>query len=185
MVTAKSKEWSDKYRRDVRNLQRSQEMTSSRSKVFICLEVKWLENDEDTILEIGMAILDLREGKLRPNRFPPSTWSIKPRQIIIRENIHTQNGPHARANKFGFKFGKPYIARLESAIKSIRKHLARFDDDEKVYVGQRIKKDIELLQDLGVEFPASVTMFDTMWLDRAYHQRVNEDRKSTRLNSSH
>src|SRR5437667_3458574 len=104
---------SAKYRQDVANLADPQSLTASRSRVFIAFDVKWDEDDPDTVLEIGMAILDLRHGFLRPNRFPPSTWSIRPHHIIISDNMHIHNTRYSRSNKFGFKFGKSYIARLE------------------------------------------------------------------------
>lgn len=165
-----------KYREDVRDLALAQSLTSSRSKVFIAIDVKWDETDPDSLLEIGMAILDLREGHLRPNRFPPSTWSIRPRHIIINDNIHVHN-KHARSNKFGFKFGKPYFARLPRAIESVQSTMDVYHSDQIVFVGQFLSRDIDRLEAAGIDFPEDMTWFDVANLDRAYEERVNGRRR--------
>jgi hypothetical protein len=168
------------YRRDVANLNVAQSLTASRSRVFIAFDVKWDEDDPDTILEIGVAVLDLRHGFLRPNRFPPSTWSIRPRHIVISDNIHIHNTGHSRSNKFGFKFGKPYIARLEKAVESVNNILNCYPTDQIVIVGQFISQDKDKLEDIGVEIDDDILVFDISNLDRAYEGRVNGRRRPLR-----
>ena len=171
---------SAKYRQDVANLAVAQSLTASRSRVFIAFDVKWDEDDPDTVLEIGMAILDLRHGFLRPNRLPPSTWSIRPHHIIISDNMHIHNTRYSRSNKFGFKFGKSYIARLEKAVKSINDILNRYPTDQIVIVGQFISKDKAKLEDMGIEIDDDMLVFDISNLERAYEQQVNGRRRSLR-----
>jgi hypothetical protein len=180
MVTIPSKPArnpSHTYSRDLAALSRARTLTSQRSHVFIAFDLKWLEDEPNTILEIGMATLDLRPGFLRPARYPPSTWAIRPRHIIISENLHVFNTRHAKSNKFGFKFGKPYYARLAKAIAVINETLSRYPTEQIVLVGQFIVRDLKKLRELGVEIPVSWPVFDVANLDRAAAAAVNGRRR--------
>lgn len=171
---------SARYRQDVANLAVAQSLTASRSRVFIAFDVKWDEDDPDNILEIGVAVLDVRHGFLRPNRYPPSTWAIRARHIIIKDNIHIHNTRHSGSNKYGFKFGKPYFAGLEKAVESVNNILNRYPTDQIVIVGQFISQDKDKLEDIGVEIDEDILVFDLSNLDRAYDERVNGRRRSLR-----
>jgi hypothetical protein len=167
---------SNTYRQDVAKLALARELASSRSKVFIAFDVKWDEQNPDLVLEIGMAILDTRHGFLRPNRWPPSTWAIRPRHIVISENIGIRNNRHSRSNKFGFKFGKPYITRLEKAVESIQNTLDNYPEDQVIVVGQFLSQDLTKLESIGIEIEPEI-MFDTANLERVHSERVNGRRK--------
>jgi len=165
------KKWSLKYRKDVQLLSFARKWTSSREKVFIALDVEWDEKNPETILEIGMAILDLREGHLHPNRFPPSTWSIRVRHFIIRENIGVENSRHVRSNKFRFMFGKSYITSLSNAVDRVDLILDEYNDDEIVLVGHHMSQDLDRLREIGIN--TDYPHLDTSSLERAYSRRVN------------
>jgi hypothetical protein len=173
------RQWTKTYRRDIENLSLAQDLTSLRSKVLIAIDVKWDEEDPYTILEIGLAVLDLREGKLKPNRFPPSTWSVRPHHIIIRENVGIHNS-HAPSNKFGFKFGKSYFTRLERAVEYVQETLDRYYVDDVVLLGHYFSFDRTKLDDAGVDIDRDIMTFDTADLERAWSRRVNGRRKSLR-----
>jgi hypothetical protein len=170
--------WTAAYRRDIENLEIARAIASTRATVFIAIDVKWDETDPDTILEIGVAVLDVREGHLRPNRYPPSTWSIRPRHIIITENVYVHNSQHVRSNKFGFKFGKSYFARLEKAVKSLQSILDSYP--QVAVVGQFCSRDKTILEDIGLYFNPTIQIFDTANLDRAYTRQWNGARRSLR-----
>jgi len=171
--------WSKTYRRDVDHLRYAQDLTSLRTKVFIAIDIKWDEEDPSTILEIGLAVLDLREGRLKPNRFPPSTWSIRPRHVIVRENVGIHNS-HAVSNKFGFKFGKSYFARIERAVEYVQETLDRYDAEDTVLLGHYFSLDQARLEEAGVEIDEEIVTFDTANLERAWSRRVNGRRTSLR-----
>ena len=165
------------YRRDLDNYAVARALAASRSRVFIAFDVKWDETDPDTILEIGMAILDVRPGFLRPKRYPPSTWAIRPHHIIIRDNIHIHNAKHSRSNKYGFKFGKSYYASLEKAVETVNNTLNCYPSDRVVIVGQFISQDKDKLEGIGVEFDPEMLVFDTANIDRAFRRKVNGRRR--------
>jgi hypothetical protein len=167
MVTVKPR-WSRNFRADLASLGRAEQLTSSRSKVFIALDLEWDKNDSTNILEIGLAVLDLREGKLHPNRFPPSTWSIRPRHIIIAENRAVHNGP---SNKVRFQFGRTYITRVTNAVQVVQALFDQYGDDEIVIVQHRMTDDLKRLEELGIKLPQDVEVFDIAGLERAYMNR--------------
>jgi len=165
------------YRRDCVALERARILTSARTHVFIAFDLKWLEGEPDTILEIGAATLDLRPGFLRPARYPPSTWAIHSRFYVISENRHLINTRHAKSNRYGFKFGKPYIARQAKAVASINKLLSRYPSEQIAVVGQFLSRDLRKLRELGVEIPRTWPAFDVANLDRAACGAVNGRRR--------
>jgi len=179
MVTIPSKPVvpSKRYRRDLVALERACILTSARTHVFIAFDLKWLEGEPDTVLEIGVATLDLRPGFLRPARYPPSTWAIRPHHYIISENRHLVNSRHAKSNRHGFKFGNSYIARQAKAIASINKKLSCYPAEQIALVGQFISRDLRKLRELGVEIPVEWPVFDVANLDRAVFQTVNGRRR--------
>jgi hypothetical protein len=166
--------WSAKYRRDVDTFELAKVLASSRSKVFIGIDLEWDETDPDTILEIGIAVLDLRQGRLRPNSFPPSTWSIRPRHFIIRENAHIHNGKYVRSNKFGFKFGSSYFASLSTAVKKVQSIFDSYAPNDVMMVGHNMAKDLDKLESLGLALP---DVFDTANIERAFSRRVNGSKR--------
>jgi hypothetical protein len=168
-----SKKWTPKYQQDVDDLAMAQQLTSARQSVFIAFDLEWDETDPNTILEIGMAVLDLREGMLRPNRFPPNTWSIRVRHFIIRENLGIHNSRYVRSNKFRFTFGKSYITSLEKAIDAIADMLEQYGDEEVKIVGHNMSGDLNKLEEKGLDTSAYDDWFDTSNLERAYSRRVN------------
>jgi len=123
--------------------------------------------------------LDLREGRVKPNRFPPSTWSIRPRHVIVRENMGIHNS-HAVSNKFGFKFGKSYFASSERAVEYVVETLNRYDAEDIVLLGHYFSLDEARLEEAGVEIGEDIVTFDTANLERAWNRRVNGRRKSLR-----
>jgi len=171
--------WTKTYRRDVENLRLAQDLTSLRNKVFIAVDIKWDEEEPSTILEIGLAVLDLRPGRLKPKRFPPSTWAIRPRHIIIRENVDIHN-THARSNKYGFKFGKSYFTKLEKAIEIVQGTLDQYNAEDVVVIGHYFSLDRTRLEDAGVDIDEDTVTFDTAGLERAWSRRVNAHRRSLR-----
>src|SRR5579859_7798237 len=142
--------WSQNYRADVRRLEKAKQLTSSRSKVFIAIHLEWDETNPEKIFEIGLAVLDLRMGRLHPNRFPPSTWSIRPRHIIVTENRKIHNSKYTRSNKFGFKFGRSYHARETKAMDTVQYMLNKYDPEDLVIVGHLMPNDLTRLEDWGV-----------------------------------
>jgi hypothetical protein len=161
------------YQEHVELLHFGRQLANSRSKVFVAVDIEWDETDRETILEIGLAILDTRQGRLHPNRFPPSTWSIRPRHIIISENIDIHNHRFVRSRKFGFKFGKSYVARMDKAMESILVQLSRYEPDELVFVGHGINTDLRILEATGHRIQTGALVLDTMRIERAYSRRVN------------
>jgi hypothetical protein len=151
-------------------------LTSSRSKVFMAIDIEWDETNPSTILEIGIAVLDLRKGQLHPNRFPPNTWSIRPRHLIISENRDVHNGKYVRSNKFGFKFGKSYNCKERKAVQVVQELLERYEG-EVVLVGHCMTQDLERLEGMGVCL-GEVMVLDTGSLERAAFGRVNGQRRS-------
>jgi hypothetical protein len=172
MVTQLPK-WSQNYRADVRRLEHAKQLTFSRSKVFISIDLEWDETDPSNILEIGIAILDLRLGKLHPNRFPPSTWSIRPRHIIVSENREIFNSKYVRSNKYGFKFGRSYNARERKALETVQGVFNRYHPEDIVVIGHLMVNDLIRLQEWGVDLHPSIEMLDTASLERAFMGRVN------------
>jgi hypothetical protein len=178
MVTVPSKPTrpSNTYLRDQHSLAKARTLCHARSHVLISLDIKWLENEEDTILEIGLATLDLRPGFLRPARYPPSTWAIRPRHFIISENRNVFN-QRGTGKKFGFKFGKSYICRLAKAIAAINETFANYPSEQVALVGQFIHRDLKIFRELGVEIPETWPVFDVASLDRADGGEVNSRRR--------
>jgi len=177
MVTATQK-WSRAYRSDVARLGLARHLTSSRSKVFMAIDVEWDETDPSNILEIGIAVLDLRQGRLHPNRFPPSTWSIRPRHLIITDHREIHNSKYVQSNKFGFKFGRSYNTREARAVQVMQSMLDRYANDEIVLVGHLCRNDLSRLDELGIQLPEGIQVFDTADLERAFMGRVNGQKVS-------
>lgn len=144
----------------------------------MAIDLEWDETDPSNILEIGIALLDLRSGRLRPNRFPPSTWSIQPRHIIITENREIHNSRYVQSNKFGFKFGRSYITREAKAVQFMQSLLDRYEYDEIVLVGHMLSNDLIRLKELGIQLPEDIEVFDTANLERAFMGRVNGQKVS-------
>jgi DNA polymerase III epsilon subunit-like protein len=167
---------SQKYREDMAKLARARSLAASRSKVFIAIDVEWDETNPSAILEIGIAVLDLRKGRLHPDRFPPNTWSIRPRHFIISENREVHNGKYARSNKFGFKFGKSYHCKEQKAVQVLQ-DLFDWYMGEVVLVGHCMTQDLQRLQVMGVALREEMVI-DTGSLERAFSGRVNEQRRS-------
>jgi hypothetical protein len=168
---------SQKYREDMAKLASAQSLAASRSKVFIAIDVEWDETDPSTILEIGIAVLDLRKGRLHPDHFPPSTWSIRPRHFIISENRNVHNGKYTRSNKFGFKFGKSYHCREQKAVQVLQDLLDDLEE-EVVLVGHCMTQDLVRLVGMGVILSEEMAVIDTGNLERAFSGRVNGQRRS-------
>jgi hypothetical protein len=167
------------YNEAVRFLHYVQDITRNGSKVFIAIDVEWDETDSSNILEIGLATLDLREGHYNPAAFPPSTWRIHPRHIIISENHHINNYRYITSNKFGFKFGGSYHARLETAMSSIEGQLSAYEAWEMVFIGHGIHQDLKVLEEAtGARIEGNSPVVDTMKLERAYSRRVNGKSRS-------
>src|SRR5437868_13919745 len=180
MVTT-TQEWSRAYRSDVSRLDLARHLTSSRFKVFMAIDLKWDETDPSNILEIGIAVLDLREGKLHPNRFPPSTWSIRARHLIITEHIEIHNSKYVRSNKFRFTFGRSYNKRQARAVQVVQSMLDRYANDEIVLVGHLCRNDLTRLDELGIQLPEGIQLFDTADLERAFMGRVNGHKVSSKI----
>jgi len=176
-ITAKPAVPSKTFRRDLVALERARILTSARTHVFIAFDLKWLEGNPDTILEIGVATLDLRPGFLRPACYPPSTWAIRPHHYIISENRRLVNTRHAKSNRRGFKFGNSYIARQAKVIASINKMLSCYPSEQIALVGQFLSRDLRKLRELGVEIPVEWPAFDVANLDRAVCRAVNGRRR--------
>lgn len=178
MVTVPSKPTrpAHAYLRDQHALAKARTLCHGRSHVLISLDIKWLEHAEDTILEIGLTTLDLRPGFLRPARYPPSTWAIRPRHFIISENRNVFN-QHGTGKKFGFKFGKSYICRLQKAVAAINETFSHYPADQVALVGQLIHRDLRIFRELGVGIPETWPVFDVGSLDRADGGEVNARRR--------
>jgi hypothetical protein len=172
MVT-KLPKWSQNYRADASRLTYAKIQAASRSKVFIAIDLEWDESNPSRILEVGLAILDLRPRKLHPKRTPPSTWDIRPRHIIISENRDVHNSKYVRSNKFGFKFGKSYFARDAKARETVQAVLDRYEPDEVVLVGHLMGNDLRRLEEWGVVLDEEIDVLDTAGLERVYMSRVN------------
>jgi len=171
--------WTRTYRNDTQSLAAAKSLCSSRTKVLIAIDLEWDETDSSNLLEIGTAVLDLRPGRLHPNRFPPSTWSIRAQHIVIRENAHIHNTKYHKGNKKGFKFGRSWYLKEERALERLRELLqSKYNDGEVVLVGHFMQNDLKLLGELEIEIPESVRIFDTGSLERAWSGRVNGNRKS-------
>lgn len=155
----------------------AQALCSSRSKVFIAIDIEWDETNPHNILEIGFAVLDLRQGRLHPNRFPPSTWSIRPRHLIISENRDIHNSKYVRSNKFGFKFGKSYNCKERKAAQVIQNLLDRYEEEEVVVVGHCLTQDLQRLEEMGIELGERMVL-DTGSLERVFFGRINGQRRS-------
>src|SRR5580704_7052763 len=118
-----------KLQRDLSQLNRARQLSAQGKKVLIAIDVKWHEEDVNTILEIGMAMLDTRK------RWPPaSTWSIRVRHFIITENRRVRN---IQGNKFRFNFGKSYFTSLENAVGVIQDVLEECQGVGIMLVGQQ------------------------------------------------
>ena len=155
-------------------------MTFSRSKVFVAVAVEWDETNPDIILEIGIAVLDLRSERFRSKKWPPTTWAIRPRHIIIRENVNVHNGKYVRSNKFGYKFRKSYLASLETAVNTVNRLLSMYHWKELVIVGHHMRNALHRLRDVGIGIDRRATLFDTAGLERAWSRRVNGRRRNLR-----
>ena len=178
MVTVPSRPTrpSHTYLRDQRALAEARTLCPARSHVLVSLDVKWLEHDTETILELGLATLDLRPGFLRPARYPPSTWAIRARHFIISENRNVFNSRRT-GKKFGFKFGKSYICRLQKAVDAVNETFSHYPAEQVALVGQFINQDLKILRGLGVEIPETWPVFDVANLDRADAEEVNGRRR--------
>lgn len=87
------------------------------------------------------------------------------------------NGKYVRSNKFGYKFGKSYFARLATAIESVRRQLENYDAGEMVIVGHHMGSALHRLRDIGLDIDKNVPLFDTAGLERAWSGRVNGRRQ--------
>ena len=64
--------------------------------------------------------------------------------------------------------------KQERALDRLQELLeTKYGDDEVVLVGHFMQNDLKLLEELGVDIPEDVTIFDTASLERAWSARIN------------
>jgi hypothetical protein len=166
LTMVSQQQWTATQQRDHDDLELARIIASGRNTVFVALDVKWDETDSGNVLEIGVAVLDIRKGRLKPARFPPSTWSIRSRHYIITENVHIRNTVHTRSNPFLYIFGKSYFARLPKAIQSIQAVFKQYPSV--TLVGHFLSRDRSILESVGLDVSMCTHSFDISNLGRVF-----------------
>ncbi|KAK9367023.1 hypothetical protein V1509DRAFT_203827 [Lipomyces kononenkoae] len=136
--------------------------------VFVSVDIEVYELNHNCVTEIGVAVLDLRQG---------NTKDAKPvgRHLRVKEYMHLKNGKFVDDASEKFEFGTSEILTLKQCAKEMKKIFDEYGDLA-MFVGHDGANDVRYLRQLGIELPEEMATVDTLTLWQIHH---GEDEQSS------
>ena len=124
---------------------------TTRSKVFVSIDLEYWEVNNKYLTEIGIAIYDPTQIGLGSHPILPK---VKACHYVVAENKNKTNGKFVPNNMFKYSYGETLIMPMKDCKRAVEEILtAQAKNNNLVIVGHGVSGDIRVLQKNGFKLP--------------------------------